>query len=76
VRLAPLRGRQVPLRVHAVMQQAQNVNDPLPLGRADTKHHEVPPLVPVPGNVKRANVASDVVAKLGADKLRSGVQRR
>ena len=66
----------MPLRVHAVMQQAQHVNDRLPLDGTDSKHHEVPPLVPVSGNVKGADMVSDVVSQLGADDLRPGVERR
>lgn len=60
-------SRQMPLQVHAVMQEPQNVNHLALLSGDDSEHDEMPPLASVPCNMKCTDVASDFRALLDPD---------
>ena len=57
-------SRQMPLQVHAVMQEPQNVNHLAFLSADDSEHDEMSPFAPVPCHMKRIDVASDFRALL------------
>ena len=57
----------MPLQVHAVMQQPQNVDHLVILSAGDSEHNEMSPLAPVPRNMKRPDVATDFRPLLDSD---------
>ena len=59
--------RQVTFQVHAVMQEAQHINDVLSLKTTGAEHDEMSALAPVSGNVKRADIGADFAALFGTD---------
>ena len=62
---------QVTYQVHVVMQEAQHINDVVPLKTTDPEHDEVSALTPVSGNVKRTDIGADFAAFFDADDRRA-----
>ena len=54
-------------QIHAVVQEAQYINDVLPLKTTGSEHDKVSALAPISGNVKRPDVGADFAALFGAD---------
>lgn len=63
---------QVTFQIHAVVQEAQHINDVLPLKTTGTEHDEVSTLAPISGNVKRPDIGADFAAHFDADDLWAG----
>jgi len=54
----------MPLQVHTVMQQPQNVDHLAVLSAGDSEHNEMSPLATIPRDMKRPDVATDFGALL------------
>ena len=63
---------QVTFQIHAVVQEAQYINDALPLKTTGTEHDEVSTLAPISGNVKRPDIGADFAAHFDADDRGAG----
>ena len=55
-------SRQMPLQVHAVMQEPQNVNHLALLSADGSEHDEMPPLASFAGNMKGVNSGADIIS--------------
>ena len=65
-------GWQVTFQIHAVVQEAQYINDVLPLKTTGSEHDEVSAFAPISGNVKRPDIGTDFAAHFDADDRRAG----
>ena len=57
----------MPLKVHAVVQESEHINDLAPLIAASTEHDEVPAFAPVAGDMQRPDTAADFRPILDTD---------
>jgi len=73
-RLAWIVLRYMPLQVHAVVQEPQNVNHLAILITGDPEHDEMSPLASIPRNMKRPDVGADFGPLLDPNDGRTGTK--
>lgn len=60
---------QMAHHIHAVMQDAKNVDDVLTFGFTDPKHHKMPPGTALPGHMQHQDAGREITCWLATQDL-------